>query len=215
MAAVEFTSPPKRAPRSLCHYTNEAGYNAILQSQTLKASVVEGKKSTHYGRGVYFTTLMPVELSLWGHYEGIRRIFADVTQHSVERTCYYFELDISEQWRVVGARFDGLDRCEDIWIVRGESDLDIRGHIRKHGKTDIGHKCDELVSHVARDYAYRLNTEHAESKRAIPEPVDTRTWGERDDHAAREYSRKRPMVFIGGQAMSRPEGWYEDYNSQH
>lgn len=214
MTSLEIVASASPCPRTLWHYTNRAGYEAILNSQKLKASTVEGKKSTHYGKGVYLTNLSPTEMSLWTHYEGIRRIFAEVTAHSVDRTCYFIAVTVDEKWHPVIAHFTG-SAYDDIYIARGESDLNIQGRIFRHGETDIGHECDKLpAATAARDYAYRLNKRYAEERNAVPEAVDSRPLGEKDLHAAQKYAREKPNVVIDGKTQKRPAGWYEDYYSQ-
>lgn len=216
MTSVEIVASASPYPHTLWHYTSQAGYNAIVKSQKLKASTVEGKKSTHYGKGVYLTNLSPTEMSLWTHYEGIRRIFAEITTHSVDRTRYFVAVTVDEKWHPVVAHFTG-SAFDDIYIVRGESDLNIQGRIFKHGETDIGYECDKLPpATAARDYGYRLNQKYAKEKSAIPDTVDSRPLGEKDLlHSAQEYARKHPNVVINGKTQKRPEGWYEDYYSQN
>ena len=185
----------------LTHYTDKAGYEGILASQAIRASVIDSIKSTHYGKGVYFSPIGPAEIGILGTHDFITRIFAQVTKAAVEKTQYYITVKADPNWYPMAA-LDPKEHFEidDIWLVEQSTDLSIKDHIVEHGQTSIGHGLDAIQSDdPCRDYAYRVNEEWKESKKPKEEP------------APMPVKRKSKFVFIDGQTVVRPVDWDEDF----
>lgn len=69
------------------HYTDKAGYDGIMKSRRINASSLDGKKHTHYGKGVYFTRVSRSELLL-SPCDAISGIFNRVTEQTVAKMLY-------------------------------------------------------------------------------------------------------------------------------
>ncbi|KAM0331323.1 hypothetical protein ACHAQA_002993 [Verticillium albo-atrum] len=196
---------PRKVPKTLCHYTNKAGYEGILKSKSLRASTIPGPKNTHYGKGVYLTPLLPTEIGIIGAYEFTRIVFNDVTAYAVEREQYYVLISVNEDdWLPAVAKDPEWQyEVRDIWLISGRDELDISKHILEHGKTSIGHEIDSRPGpNATRDYAYELNEN--EKKRHTKPQIKKE-----------EKPKKSPLVFIDGRTVARPEGWEEDFLYGH
>jgi hypothetical protein len=60
--ASYFASTATEASAPLYHYTSEAGYSAIIESNVLNASI--GTKNARYGTGQYFTDIAPSTMTM-------------------------------------------------------------------------------------------------------------------------------------------------------
>ncbi|KAI0847368.1 hypothetical protein F5Y00DRAFT_241846 [Daldinia vernicosa] len=173
-----------------------------MSSKSIFPSTAEGMKHTHYGKGVYFTTIWPSEIGLSGDggYESTRRIFNDVTAHSIERMQYYIGVSIDESWELLIARDPtNFFEIHDIWVVEDMgAPLNIQAQIIEHGTTVIHGAVAQLEDQTTatRDYAYRLN-------RQQNVPVQ------------QEQLWKRPKpseyIFVGGHTVRRPHGNEDDF----
>ncbi|KAM0275852.1 hypothetical protein ACHAQH_007324 [Verticillium albo-atrum] len=193
-------NPPK-VPKTLCHYTNLAGYQGILKTKTLFASTIAGVKNTHYGKGVYLTPITPDEIPIIGAYEFTQIAFNDVTAYAVDREQYFvrFSVDSSKWTPVIAKDPDMKYEVRDVWLVSTDSELDISGHIIEHGRTVIGREIEARGGpNAARDYAYELN-ENEKRRQTKPQ------------FKKEEKPKRSPLVFIDGRTIARPEGWEEEF----
>ncbi|KAI0871175.1 hypothetical protein GGS24DRAFT_510033, partial [Hypoxylon argillaceum] len=130
--------------RWLYHYTDKAGYEGILVERALKASVIEGKKHTHYGKGVYLTNLAPDDFKHIGNKACIEWLFNRPNGYAIQKTCYVITLDREAMVKVNIGMQEMVDRPKfgHIWLVPLESDLDISWfyQLAMCGMTEIGRK---------------------------------------------------------------------------
>ncbi|KAI1145292.1 hypothetical protein F4825DRAFT_474284 [Nemania diffusa] len=130
--------------RWLYHYTDKAGYEGILVERALKASVIEGKKHTHYGKGVYLTDLAPDDFKHIGDKACIEWLFNRPNGYAVQKTCYVITLDREAMAKANIGMQEMVDRPKfgHIWLVPLESDLDISQfyQLAMCGMTEIGRK---------------------------------------------------------------------------
>lgn len=196
-------------PTVLYHYSDKTGYDAILKSQILKASVIEGLQSTHYGKGVYFTDIGPKGLDGYGHVEAIQRIYADVSINAVSKMQYYLEISVDPAWTLGMARCSpegtNYGRWLNTFVVPGTADLSIAGRVTSHGPTSIKAACDKLPQNdktPAQNYAYQLRQQFAEFK--AEEEKQSKAYNGDPKYKPAEF------VFIDGKTVKRPPGWEED-----
>ncbi|KAF2488412.1 hypothetical protein BU16DRAFT_601105 [Lophium mytilinum] len=151
-----------RPPSHLYHYINKAGYGSIIASQKPRASTITGVRNTHYGKGVYFASIIPLDIPILGTYNSIEHIFGSVSVYAVEHMAYYVEIEVDPEWYVADAFDPKHGVVQDIWLApdwAGEDgELSIQGRIYTHGKTTIGYDldCIEDQTRAANDYAYCL-----------------------------------------------------------
>jgi hypothetical protein len=150
--------PP--APRVLYHYTDKAGYEGISKTRTIFASTIPGNKTTHYGKGVYFTTLGPEAIKSKGVHKVIELVFNKINHYSIDKMSYYFEVEVDPKWYPIVALDPFTHKpVNHIWIVAdpdhayekaeakgSKVSISIDGLIvpDHHGITKIGTMADEL-----------------------------------------------------------------------
>lgn len=111
---------PNVGPQNLYHYTNEAGYKAILESGELWAS--SGAKNTRYGTGQYLTDIAPSDFTV---YQTSRRLFG--LPWNKAKLTHFFEIDVTGLSVVKNATYN--------YLVPGSSSLPLNGRILSHGKS--------------------------------------------------------------------------------
>ncbi|KAI0802175.1 hypothetical protein GGR55DRAFT_667230 [Xylaria sp. FL0064] len=132
--------------RRLYHYTDKAGYDGILAKLLMKPSVIEGKKHTHYGKGIYLTDLAPSDFKQLGDKPCIEWLFNRTNGYAVQKTAYVIALD---REAVVKAKINMEEMVDDpkfghVWLIPLESDLNISQLWRSgmSGLTDIGRRLE-------------------------------------------------------------------------
>ncbi|GAB2802094.1 hypothetical protein GCM10027091_37340 [Streptomyces daliensis] len=120
----EETQVPPLKPSTLHHYTNEAGYQGILESGELRASLkAENPKDARFGDGQYLSDIEP------GTRTGgqLSRAFLGVPWAGGKFT-HFIEIDVSDL-----PVLQGKGR-PDVFLVPNDGPLDIAGRIISHGK---------------------------------------------------------------------------------
>ena len=80
-------------PLHLYHYTNNEGYEGIIESMKLLPSTQEGKAHTHYGKGIYFGDLDPLfDAQYYGLQEVAASLFNQLSRANFEKFFYYVEV---------------------------------------------------------------------------------------------------------------------------
>ncbi|KAK1760130.1 hypothetical protein QBC47DRAFT_408237 [Echria macrotheca] len=134
----------------LTHYTNKAGYDAIMAKYdpknpapnqvVLRASVLEGKQHTHYGKGVYFSPIGATEIFLFGIKEFVTRLFNSDSEAAALKCTYHITVKVDKSWypiMAVASDEKFKPQIKDIWLVPQTDDLDITAHIDSHGETVV------------------------------------------------------------------------------
>jgi hypothetical protein len=104
----------------LRHYTNEAGYNAIMKSQELLPSI--GVKNARYGSGQYLTDLMSEGLSSG---QVSRRLFGVPWNGS--KVTHFIDINVGGLNTIKNAPYN--------YLVPGTNSLPLGGRIVNHGAT--------------------------------------------------------------------------------
>lgn len=77
----------------LYHYTNEAGYNGILDTRKINPSIEGGRRGdARYGSGVCLTDIAPNSMS----YEDLSVKLYGKNNKRISYTYYYIALDVSD-----------------------------------------------------------------------------------------------------------------------
>lgn len=151
----------------LYHYTNQEGYEGIIADGTIRASTIEGKRNTHYGKGVYLTDLTPTEFKHLGDMNCINWLFNTTNGYSVQRTSHVIGFSRDKILEAGVKLREMVDRPKfgHIWLVAGEEGLSLtKGSESKHcGPTDINRRIEDEMAlkdvdrvKAAGNYAYQL-----------------------------------------------------------
>lgn len=127
------STSPRTAGQSLYHYTSDAGRAGILDSGELLAS--QGAKNARYGAGQYFTDIVPeaiggrtiatTPVGSMSLGQLSSRLFG--MPFNARKLSSFLEVDVSG----LGAR----QVAPNIWLIDGQTGLDIAGRIIRSGVT--------------------------------------------------------------------------------
>lgn len=107
---------------TLFHYTNQAGYKGILQSELLNPSTISrNPNDVRYGEGQYLSdikphTKTPAQLS---------RLFLGHPFQGRKYT-HYIEIDVSD--------LNVQQGRSSVFVIRNDKALDLTGRVIRHGK---------------------------------------------------------------------------------
>ena len=190
--------------QTLTHYTDKAGYDGIMSSGEIRASVADGNKHTHYGKGVYFSPLDNADIGILPPSEAMDRLFSKVTPDAVEKMQYFISVQVDANWYAMPA----MDpkryfEVQDIWLVAQETKLDIRGKIVAHGETAVKQYFDVFRSNrhgdmksLYKQYADELTEERRQRLKASSSK-------DRRDHSPEDRARRKTaLVYIDGSHKS-------------
>lgn len=135
----------------LYHLTDKAGMEGIkrgvekggVTKQWIYPSVGEGRAHTHYGKGIYFTSMDP---HFEACYNGMRSyaqyMFGKLSNENFNKMLYYLEINVDENLypcQVVNLddpKFPFL--CKEIFLVEQEVAMDVTNKILDSGPTYFG-----------------------------------------------------------------------------
>ncbi|QFI77315.1 hypothetical protein F8237_25825 [Bradyrhizobium betae] len=124
--AVETVAPAAtegvRAGRTLYHYTDEAGLNAILNEQKLNPSLKALRpRDVRYGNGQYLTDIEPGATSA----KELSKALVN-NPHQVDKFSHYLEID--------PAGLNVIEGRPGVHVIPNEVPLDLNNRILSHGK---------------------------------------------------------------------------------
>jgi len=130
--------------RWLYHYTDQEGHDGIIKDQAIRASTIEGKKHTHYGKGVYLSDLHPSDFKHIGDKACVDWLFNRPSGYSVQKCCYVITLDRAAMLKANITMLETVDRPEfgHVWLVPEETSLDISTFVcfEASGMTELGRR---------------------------------------------------------------------------
>ncbi len=103
---------------SLFHFTNEAGYNAIMKSEELIPSI--GVKNARYGPGQYLTDIRPGEFTAG---QTSRRLFG--VPWNTQKITHFIEIDVQG--------LNVIKNAPHNYLIPGETNLPLGGKILRSG----------------------------------------------------------------------------------
>lgn len=109
----------------LYHYTNQSGMEGILQTKVIKPSLKElNPKDVRYGNGQYLSDIVPGTKTP----SQLGRQFINVPNK--HKYTHYVAIDVSG--------LDAIKGRDGVFVVRGDTDLDISDRIVSSGKIKCG-----------------------------------------------------------------------------
>lgn len=115
---------PEGEVTTLYHYTNEAGYSGILESEELRASMkAQNSKDARFGDGQYLSNIAPGTKTL----SQLSAAFIRVPWGG-QRFTHYIEVDVSD---LIVMR--SVER-PDVYVILNDGPLNIAGRIVGQGK---------------------------------------------------------------------------------